>query len=80
MLKLKDDLMPSWSVICPECKSEFIYSNIDSATMDRSFSDPFRIIPKPAGEKRVCPNCKTASTFAVNQMFYRDELPAHGSK
>ena len=73
MLNLKDDVMSSWSVICAECKSQVIYSNIDSATMERCFSDPFRIIPKPAGEKRICPNCKAESTFAATQMFYREE-------
>jgi endogenous inhibitor of DNA gyrase (YacG/DUF329 family) len=62
--------MPSWSVNCPECKKEFVYSKIDRAALK---SDPFVVIPKPAGEKRTCPNCNAESTFAETQMFYRSE-------
>jgi hypothetical protein len=65
--------MANWSVKCPACKKDFVYSEVDRATLEQSLCDPFKIIPKPSGEKRTCPNCNTESNFTVNHMFYREK-------
>jgi predicted Zn-ribbon and HTH transcriptional regulator len=69
--------MPSWMLRCPKCSFKFPHSTIASEILEQAFRDPFRVVSRPTmpadGEKRRCPNCKSASVFRPFELFYIDD-------
>jgi len=52
--------MPKWVIICPNCKRQNTYSQVDDAALDSVRRDPVGTRTKPTlpeGEKQKCPNC-----------------------
>jgi len=52
--------MPKWVIICPNCKRQQTYSEVEDAALDSVRRDPVGTRTKPAlpeGEKQKCPNC-----------------------
>jgi len=52
--------MPKWVIICPLCKRQHTYAEIEKAEPDPFRFDADAAPPKPAvpeGEKQKCPAC-----------------------
>jgi len=66
--------MPRWVLNCPECNTEFIYTEI-AGTQSSSFDLFTGLLPKPefpaAGLLLECPNCKRRSLYQRYQLVYR---------
>jgi uncharacterized protein YbaR (Trm112 family) len=63
--------VPWWIVICPKCRQQFLYAEIDQTTIEEANRDPYRVWRRPPAEKRTCPHCKTESLFTTNDLLYR---------
>jgi hypothetical protein len=64
---------------CPDCRSMFPYSTIESELLEQAHRDPFRIVPKPElaldGQRLICSQCTKESVFHRHQLFFYQEPP-----
>ena len=69
--------MPLWMLKCPHCKREFLHSQIELASIEEAYRDPFKVLARPVfgseGERRICPGCNKGSVFQRHHLLYRDE-------
>lgn len=53
--------MPKWVVICPFCKRQHTYAEVDEEAVGLVRAEPAGIGTKPSvdpsGERQKCPNC-----------------------
>jgi hypothetical protein len=71
--------MPCWVVTCPECKHTFTHTEIHPFLFELADREHFRVVPKPPGGERTCPNCKTETVFQPHCLFYREDAPGQPS-
>ncbi len=67
--------MPSWVLVCPECKQDFAHTEIPTDPKRRPFDRFLGTEAKPefppGGLRIECANCRKTSLFHRYQLIYR---------
>jgi len=73
--------MAKWLLDWPNCRHKFTHSNIEPATIEQSYRDPFKIAARPKfpnGEKIACSNCDWNLSIKY-QLIYSGEDDAQAA-
>jgi hypothetical protein len=63
-------VMPKWILQCPNCKTDFGYSQINDVGM-ASYYLPLKPDLPPKGVKCTCPNCGSKATYQRKDLCYQ---------
>jgi hypothetical protein len=69
--------MARWMLLCPNCNSKLLHSQIAPNVLEESYRDPFRVVPRPifSEESYPCPHCNVESAYQSFGLIYDEDNP-----
>jgi hypothetical protein len=62
--------MASWVLMCPHCKTEFIYSKIEDSL--KNYFLPTRPVVPDGGLELNCPHCDKSANYVRTDFMYQN--------